>query len=308
MSQMFAFSEILSEWKIKKEVTVKKSTMAAYNLTLNNHIIPFFSTVDSLNETQIQKFVDEKLKAGLSVKSIKDILVVVRMIIKFSNTKGYSLNEKIDIKFPKINNVKDLEVFNAGQQKILFTYLIENPSLKNLGILICLNTGLRIGEICALQWKDLDLKNKVLSVNKTLYRIYTGNPDTSKTELIIGEPKTRHSHRLIPIPDILLKKIMDLYPCDPKDKYLLTNTLKPLEPRAYRNYYKNLLISLQLPELKFHCLRHSFATRCIESDCDYKTVSAILGHADVATTMNLYVHPSYDQKKRCLEKMLESIR
>ena len=85
--------------------------------------------------------------------------------------------------------------------------------------------------------------------------------------------------------------------------FILTNEAKPTEPRTYRNYYKKLMEDLKIPELKFHGLRHSFATRCIESNCDYKTVSVILGHSNISTTLNLYVHPNLEQKKKCIEQM-----
>ena len=92
------------------------------------------------------------------------------------------------------------------------------------------------------------------------------------------------------------------------DYYVLTNDAMPTEPRTYRNYYKKLLNTLNIPPIKFHGLRHSFATRCIESKCDYKTVSVILGHSDISTTLNLYVHPNYDQKKKCIDKMFKLIK
>lgn len=90
--------------------------------------------------------------------------------------------------------------------------------------------------------------------------------------------------------------------------FVLTNSDKPTEPRTYRNYYKRLLNQLGIPPLKFHGLRHSFATRCIESNCDYKTVSVLLGHSNISTTLNLYVHPNMDQKKKCVEQMLKSLK
>ncbi|MDR2206718.1 MAG: tyrosine-type recombinase/integrase [Flavobacteriaceae bacterium] len=90
--------------------------------------------------------------------------------------------------------------------------------------------------------------------------------------------------------------------------FILTNDAKPTEPRTYRNYYKKMMQSLNIPELKFHGLRHSFATRCIESNCDYKTVSVILGHSNISTTLNLYVHPNLEQKKKCIDQMAKMLR
>jgi integrase len=90
--------------------------------------------------------------------------------------------------------------------------------------------------------------------------------------------------------------------------YVLTNDVKPTEPRTYRSYYKGFMKELNMPDLKFHGLRHSFATRCIESKCDYKTVSVLLGHSNISTTLNLYVHPNLEQKKKCIDQMLKGLK
>jgi integrase len=105
----------------------------------------------------------------------------------------------------------------------------------------------------------------------------------------------------------LLKVLKPLKAIVNGEYYVLTNDANPTEPRTYRNFYKQLLRKLDIPVLKFHGLRHSFATRCIESQCDYKTVSVILGHANISTTLNLYVHPNLEQKKRCLDKMSKAL-
>ena len=170
-----------------------------------------------------------------------------------------------------------------------------------------LHTGMRIGEICALKWADINLSEATISVNKTLERIYLSDETPSKTEIVISSPKTANSHREIPIGKGLLKILRSIMAVVNSDFYVITNETEPTEPRTYRNYYKHLMESLHLPAMKFHGLRHSFATRCIESNCDYKTVSVILGHSNIATTLNLYVHPNMEQKKKCIDKMLRSL-
>ena len=128
------------------------------------------------------------------------------------------------------------------------------------------------------------------------------------TEIIIGTPKTQNSIRDIPMNKELLKMLRPLKKIVNGKIYVLTNEEKPTEPRTYRNYYKRMMEQLNIPPLKFHGLRHSFATRCIESNCDFKTVSVILGHSDITTTLNLYVHPNMEQKKRCIDKVFKSIK
>ena len=123
-----------------------------------------------------------------------------------------------------------------------------------------------------------------------------------RTVLIEGMPKTVNSVRDIPITKNLMKMLKPLCGIVNPDYYVLSNESKPIEPRTYRNYYKALMQELGIPRIKFHGLRHSFATRCIESNCDYKTVSVLLGHSNIGTTLNLYVHPNLEQKKKCLDK------
>jgi len=203
-------------------------------------------------------------------------------------------------------SIKDL-----GKKWFAFTlmqYVTDNFTFRNLGIYICLSTGMRIGEVCALKWSDIDLGTETIHVNRTIERIYIIEGDKRRTELVIGTPKTKNSIREIPVSKELMKLIRPLKKLMNDDYFVITNEAKPTEPRTYRNYYKQLLKQLGIPDLKFHGLRHSFATRCIESQCDYKTVSVILGHANISTTLNLYVHPNMDQKKKCINKMFKSLK
>ena len=306
MKLEFNFREIAEQWKNQKKDLVKRSTIAAYTLILEKHLLTYFETKNPNQET-VQEFVDSKIKDGLSKKSVKDILVVLKMILKYAANLGYNVTGEFKIYFPKEYENKEIQVFSPNEQKILRDFLISHFSFKNIGILICLNTGMRIGEICALKWGDINLKKGIVLVSKTLYRIYEKKTDDPNTQLVIASPKTQHSYRSIPLSDSLKTTLQNMKSMTRNDFFVLTNTPEPIEPRTYRNYYKKLLQKLNLPELTFHGLRHTFATRCIESGCDYKTVSAILGHSDITTTLNLYVHPTQDQKKRCIEKMLDSL-
>lgn len=307
MNENMRFKEVALLWIREKTGRVKPTTMAAYRLNLEKHLLPIFENHEKIKEEEVQAFINRKLKDGLSQKRIKDVLVVLKMVLRFQKKIDPSVETNFRLLFPREYVNKELQVFSLIQQKKLEDYINTNLSSKNLGILICLHTGLRIGEICALKWKDIDLKQGLLSVNKTLYRIYRGKNERKKTELILSPPKTNHSYRVIPLPDSLLEKLNGLKGDQTDECYIISGSSCPLEPRTYREHYRKLLNKLELPKVKFHGLRHSFATRCIESDCDYKTVSEILGHSDISTTMNLYVHPSRDQKKKCLEKMLSSI-
>lgn len=300
-------NQITEEWKEEKKKYVKKSTYAAYQLLIQNHIKPYFGDLYEVNEEKVQQFVFDKLDAGLSEKTIRDIIIVLKMILKFGIKNGYLEYIQIDAKFPSKQEKKDLDVLSKADQKKFMEHLRSNFTFKNLGIFICLSTGMRIGEICGLRWCDVDTVEGVIKVRHTLQRIYIIEGETRHTELLLDTPKTANSVRDIPMSSELLKMLKSLNKVVNENYYVISNDIKPIEPRTYRNYYKKLCKQLDIPELKFHGLRHSFATRCIESKADYKTVSVLLGHSNISTTLNLYVHPNKEQKKKTIDKMLRSL-
>ena len=301
-------SEIIKLWENDKKLYVKKSTYSAYLLLIENHINPYFADKEQITEEDVQKFVLTELRKGLSQKSIKDIIIVLKMILKFAVKQKLLAYNEIEIKFPTVGEKTDLEVLNKNDHKKIINYLQENFTFKNLGIYICLSTGMRIGEICGLLWSDIDVENGIIKVRRTVQRIYVIDGETRHTEILIDTPKTKNSIRDIPMTTELYKIIKPLKKVVNNDFYVITNEAKPTEPRTYRNYYERLIKRLGIPKLKFHGLRHSFATRCIESKFDYKTVSVILGHSNISTTLNLYVHPNMEQKKKCIDQMYRALK
>lgn len=299
--------EIAEAWKEYKRPYVKQSTMAAYVLILENHILPEFGDNDSLHEHDVQAFVLKKIERGLSVKSVKDILIVLKMVMKFGVKNEWMKHYEWDIKYPANNQPKELEVLSVANHKKILDYVQHNFTFMSLSIYISLSTGLRIGEICALKWSDINVADGTITVQRTIERIYVVEGEKKHTQLVINTPKTVNSCREIPMSKELLAMVKPMKKVVNGDFYVLTNEDKPTEPRTYRNYYNRLMEKLDIPKLKYHGLRHSFATRCIEAGCDYKTVSVLLGHANISTTLNLYVHPNMEQKKRCINKMLKSL-
>ena len=302
------FSKIVALWKEDKKQYVKRSTFAAYTLLIENHILPSFGEMALVEEQDVQTFVFRKLNEGLSHKTIKDILIVLKMILRFGAKNQMTEYRQIDIKFPTERDKHSIDILNRSHQKQIMEYIRLHFTFKNLGIYICLSAGMRIGEICALTWDDLDVENGIIHVRKTIQRIYVIEEHRKYTEVILDTPKTKNSIREIPMTKNLLKMIRPIKKIVNGNFYVLTNEPKPTEPRTYQNYYKQFMQSLSLPLMKFHGLRHSFATRCIESKCDYKTVSVLLGHSNISTTLNLYVHPNLEQKKRCIERMQNALK
>lgn len=297
--------ELSSKWITYKKDFIKKSSLSTYQLIIINHIIPSFGNNKNIFNDDVQNFIIDKINSGLSIKMVKDIIVVLKMILSFGNEKKIFFSEKLNVRFPKEYKNNKLEILTVHEQKKIMKYIRNNMNFMNLGILICLSSGLRIGEVCALRWKNIDIKNKLINIRSTLQRIYFINENKRYTKLILSKPKTTNSIRDIPLSTELLDIFKKNYNKYNPDFFILSNSREPIEPRRYRNYYKNLCLELNINVHKFHSLRHTFATRCIESNANYKAVSEILGHSNINTTLNLYVHPNDNEKRKCINAMLK---
>jgi integrase len=308
MTEKTKISKVIELWKEDKKQYVKKSSFSAYVLLSENHLLPAFGEQITVEEADVQQFVFTKIAEGLSQKTIKDILIVLKMVLKFGTKNKLLEYHPFNVQFPTERENVRTEVLSRVNQRKIMNYIQEHFTFKNLGIYICLSAGIRIGEVCALTWGDINTDTGIISIRKTIQRIYIVEGNNRHTELVLDTPKTKNSIREIPMSRDLQKMLKPIKKVANDSFYVLTNETKPTEPRTYRNYYKKLMKELDIPELKFHGLRHSFATRCIESNCDYKTVSVILGHSNISTTLNLYVHPNMEQKKKCIDQMLKSLR
>ena len=302
------YKDWLWYWMQKKKDYIKESTYSNYSNIISNHIIPDLGNIkiSDLNNKVIQEYIISKYKTGrldgnggLSNKTIRDIIAVVKSSLKYAIKEDIINNINLDFIYPKIGNKDKIYIMQKKDQERLITYIKQNENMKNLGILLSLYSGIRIGELCALQWKDIDFKNNILHINKTLQRIYIKDNKESVSKIIITNPKTHNAERDIPLnkefADILKKYKTE------SNNYILSNYDKWIEPRSYRRYFKKCLNKAKVSEINFHGLRHTFATNCIKLGIDYKTVSELLGHANVNITLNLYVHPQMSQKKKCID-------
>lgn len=233
--------EIAVAWKEYKRPYVKQSTMAAYVLILENHILPTFGECDSLHEEIVQDYVLRKIESGLSVKSVKDILIVLKMVMKFEVKNEWMDYYEWDIKYPTISTNKELEVLSVANHKKVLNHIQNHFSFAGLGIYISLCTGLRIGEVCALKWSDINTMDGTITVNRTIERIYIIDGTQKHTELVINTPKTQNSCREIPMTKELFAMMKPLKKVVNDDFYILTNAEYPTEPRTYRNYYTKLM-------------------------------------------------------------------
>lgn len=310
MAEELFYKEWLARWLAGKEGYVKEATYANYSVTIVNHIIPVLGdcTIPELTEGRIQGAVLAWLesgrldnKGGLSEKTVRDFLMIIKLSRRAA-TKYLKLpHEPLEIKFPKTGRIEKLKVLLPAETQRLIQNVLLNLNSRNAGFLIALYAGVRIGELCALQWKDIDMEKGVLSITKTIQRVNIKRVDgESSTRIIISTPKTRASVRTIPLASCILPAMRRLQPED-NEVYLITGTRGYLEPRSYRSYYSRYLRRIGIPHLNFHGLRHTFASRLIEQGADVKTVSELLGHASVTITLNLYVHPQMEQKRKCIE-------
>ena len=299
--------KVIPLWKQEKQSIVKKSTYFNYCMLLQKHILPLLESNKNLDTNIVQNYVLNLNKQGLSIKSCKCIMVVLNNIIRFGADNNYFDYKKFKIKYPSNSEKNETLILTKQQHKQILDYISNNFTFKNLGIYLCLTGGLRIGEVCALTWHDIDIEKQVITVKKTLQRVYSITDNKLKTVLLLDSPKTKNSLREIPLSKEVMCMLKALLKVVNMKHFIISNSTKPIEPRSYRNYYKRFMNKLGLPIIKFHALRHSFATRCIESSCDYKTLSCILGHSNITTTLNLYTHPNLDQKRKCINKMLKFI-
>lgn len=311
INSIMTIKELVDRWVPVKSMFVKESTMSAYLLALNNRIIPEFGDKkpEDITNDVMQNYILSLIEHGLSHKSAQDIYIIFKMILTYSAEKFDTKYTKYNVRMPTKNMrlKKELEVYNETEQRAIISYIMANPTYKRLGILISLCTGMRIGEVCALKWESIDIYNKCIHVSHSIQRIY--NVETGKTKIVEGPPKTIDSYRDIPIAKELYILLKNYKKVSMNHYYVITGDEKYCEPHAYRNYYTHFILNeVKLNRcIKFHGMRHSFATRMISNNIDVKTASRILGHHDVTTTMNLYVHPSMENKMDAVNKSMRKL-
>ncbi len=304
MKKKNCFKYWLIEWLEYKRAVVKDSTYMKYRNSINKHIIPELGLFDIevLDNNLVQEFINQKLsseKYRLSPKSIRELISIIKNTLAYAENYGFQSKCKCELLIVR-NNYKPIRVLNKSEEKLLLNILENNTDIYKFGVLISLLTGVRIGELCALKWSDIDFKENVININRTMQRVQVEGKDT-KTEIVITTPKTNASIREIPIPKILVSYIVDFKLSN--GQYVLTNKKGDcIEPRVMQYRFKKYIAEAGISDANFHALRHTFATRCIEAGVDVKVLSEILGHSSVNITLDRYVHNSIDYKKDNIER------
>lgn len=287
------FSIAAEEWLVEIENKNKRSTCVKYNFIYKKYLYTSFGNyrVNEINNQIIQKFISQELSESIT----KSIYCVINQILSYTSKRYGVALIKLNKENQKVKH-KPVEVLTKIEQTKLFSILYYNTDVYKAAIILCLHTGLRIGELCALKWEDIDLENKLMYIQRTVQRIAVCKKE-KKTELLETAPKSEYSKREIPISKYIVELLLSFN----HDKKYIFGGNKPMEPRTLQYHFKKYLQDAKIPNKNFHVLRHTFATNCIEGGSDVKSLSEILGHSDVQITLNRYVHPSIEAKRRYLE-------
>lgn len=303
------YKEWLKEWLDNYiKPTAKERTYTRYYEIVHQHIKPHLGEyeLNDLTPIVIQKFITHlsqcgnlKTGAGLSPNSVNSIITVIQGALETASRIG--LSEKYTagkIKRPKITE-KQVSCFTPAEQKQIEQAVMRDKKIKMFGILLCLYSGLRVGEVLALEWSDIDFVKYELTINKTCH---DGKDKDGNFCRITDTPKTESSRRVIPIPKQLLPYLREAKKKG-SSKYVISNGQKTISVRSYQKAFTCLLKRLEIKHKGFHSLRHTFATRALECGMDVKTLSEILGHKSPTITLNRYVHSLMEHKKEMMNRL-----
>lgn len=305
------FSEVLYLWEETNRIRLKGGTEQRYDYLIRTHIMPELGglKLSQITATKVNSFLQRKLSngrldgtGGLSASYVGSIMIIVSSAISFAVAEQMCQPLKTPIYKPQPEKC-ELEILSFEEQLLIEQHIRDNLTPTNIGILISLYTGLRIGEICALSWDDIDLVNQVIHVRHTVARVKNDLKESrAKTRLIIDEPKTKASKRDIPIPSAILPALLE-YRGISYSTFVVSDKATFISPRTFEYRYHRVLERCGVGSINYHALRHTFASRCIAVGVDVKSLSEILGHGDSAITLNTYVHSSIDLKRCQMEKL-----
>ncbi len=287
---------------------VKMRTYLMYKSLIERHISPVLGDYElkKLSPEILQDFVLQKLTFGnlythqnLSNNTVNSIVNVLRQVLQSAVNLGIIQKEYSRfINTPRVQE-KQVVAFEKSEQIQLEKYCLNSPKPNHLGIIICLYTGLRLGELLALTWQDIDFEKRLIYINKSSFTYY----ENSKQKIIVDTPKTRNSNRIIPIPRQILGLLTKLKKHS-KSNFVITTRLNTMvASRSYEKTFERILFRLNIPYKNFHALRHTFATRAIEIGVDVKTLSEILGHKNPMITLSRYTHSLLSHKKEMMNKL-----
>lgn len=290
--------ELFKIWLEFKSIEVKKSTLSTYIRKIDTYILPVFSEclLNEITISNVSHFIIE-LMERLSSKTVIDIKTILQSALDFAHTHNY-VDRKIEIPTPA-HNKTEVETFNAKEQKKLINYILSDLYNRNFLVLLGLQTGMRVGELCSLRYKDI---KKICNIKNTVQRIKNLESNSPKTIVCMGTPKSKLSTRPVPLNNFLLETFSKIYDKQFDDCYILTNTKEYSEPRLLEKHFKTLLQECNIEYKKFHALRHTFATGALRMEIDIKTLAEIMG-LSVKVLITTYIHTDLDEKIKSMDKL-----
>ena len=284
---------IVMEYLENIKYSIKLKTYLFYLQIIDTYIAKFNKEISAKDLTEFIA----SIKETYSYSTIKTIKSLINRSLNFAFENGL-IQERIVINLQlKNQQVRKVEALEKQEQMKLEKFILENEKQYHYGILLSLYTGLRLGEVLALKWQNVDIKNKLIYIDKTVSIISQNH----KSLTIESLPKTQSSIREIPISNQLLYLLKQLKIKSTNDYVIVSHNNKQIQPRAYQKSFENLLKKLCIRHYGFHSLRHTFATRLLENGVDIKTISELLGHSSPTITLNRYVHTNLQNKRKAME-------
>ena len=308
-NRLATFDDVAYLWLKDVKVTIKESTYTRYYRSVEKYLLPQFKgqCLAKIDQQYFTGITERLMTSGgvkgrpLSAKTVSDIVCVLKMIMKYAAENGYPGPSLNGLKYPQ-KEPKTVRILSEESRKKIEQLLVNCEDITGIGVIFALFTGVRIGELCGLKWSDFDFSQNSVTIRRTVERIANLSPDAkTKTKVVITEPKTAASCRVIPLPEFLAQYLSKHQQAP--DSYLLTGNSKNTEPHEFYIRYQKFLSANGLERNSFHALRHTFATNCVENGFDVKSLSEILGHANVTTTLAVYVHPTLQQKRLLMERL-----
>ena len=301
--------DLLNLWLDKyAKLSIKPRSYNKYEAFITLHINPILGNIPitEITSTMLQDFILQKLENGnlktnkpLSVNTVFGIVSVLKQAFKLALTLDLIPKDPTAaIKLPQ-QQEKEIQALTRDEQKRIEEYCLKQTKNNYMGIIICLYAGIRLGELLALTWDDIDFEKKFLYIKKTAYKLKING----KNQMVIDKPKTKKSNRIIPLPDKLINLLQLTKNKSTSDYILSTKTNNMVDIRSYQRTFESILNKCGIKHYNFHCLRHTFATRALELGMDIKTLSEILGHTNVAITLNRYAHSLLEYKIQEMNKI-----
>lgn len=294
--------ELLELWLERyMKHTIKIRTYNRYKSICELHLIKDLGEyeLEELKPNVLQDFLLKKIDDHYSTNTIKGIVSVLKQALRLAITLEFVDKEYCsNLKMPS-SEEKEISVFTKKEQQVIESFCLNHKKRNYIGIVICLYTGIRLGELLALTWDDIDFNSNLLTINKTSYSAKVDG----KTQIIVDKPKTKKSNRVIPIPNQLVK-LLKIIKKESNSKYVITTRNSGMVGnRSYQRTFKFILKKVNVPYRNFHSLRHTFATNAIELGMDVKTLAEILGHTNAMITLNRYSHSLLNYKIEMMNKL-----